>query len=174
MAMSRAERVNFTLAMISLAADSIALFVFASGVSSIPQILGYSLEDARAESASRAFNIFSGLIIAYGWLAVSWYLTRRVFVLRGDKPVAFVAPLFSRSRRIVFGVGLFLVPTIVSWGIVVFSDPHSPPSQSGGPPYHFFTVVGFILGTPLLGLAIWGCINLLMPIVHVEMLDEWM
>jgi hypothetical protein len=209
--MSFVERAGLLFGIVALLADSIALFTFATGVSSINQYIPRSVP---TQPALLFFSIASGLIIIYSWFAVSWYLVRRTFILLGQMPIRFHAPLVRRSVQTVIGIGIFLVPIAISWSIVNLPDsyikgvyilptmmnrivtvtPSSfttpqptdigvtatpqtiiiPPSEedriSTGWAQYFSICFPFYL--VLSGFIVWLPINLLMPIVHVELLLE--
>lgn len=234
--MSFVEKAGLFFGIVGVLADFTALVSFTYGFASLQQ---FTPAHVSVDSATSFFRWFSGLVIIYTWFITSWYLTRRTFVLRYEKPRAYKNPLNSRSTRTIFGVGLFLVPTFIFWSIVNISfsvsadhikavttpqvtetftsteiitgtptDTSSSvptldvtpftetltPSPTGinvtAPPtatltpeeitnrvslnlgfmyYAFF----FPLGIGFFGLIIYACLNSLMPIVHVELLDDY-
>ena len=113
--MSFVEKAGLLFGFVGLLADFAALVAFTYGFASLEQFVPSNIT---SNSASSFFRWFSGLVIIYGWFITSWYLTRRTFVLRYEKPRGYKNPLRSRSIRTIFGVGLFLVPTFIYWSIV--------------------------------------------------------
>lgn len=214
--MSKFERVTLFFGLVGLLADASAIFVFVTGLLNFNQVVSQlAPSSVSVPAASTAFTIASGLIIVYGWLSVSWYLVRRTFVLRNERPTAFHNPLSGRSFRAVLGVGIFIVPLMIAWMIVISSFSTEPSTSSSGvivptgvptitsQANHNVTATsivsainqtptprpmtpeevrslnaafgftfGLILGIPLLFLVVYGSINLLMPLVHVEMLGD--
>jgi hypothetical protein len=207
--MSFVERAGLLFGVVGLLADGAALFAFATGVSNVHEHIPPSVPTS---SALQFFALLSGLIIIYGWFAVSWYLVRRTFVLLGQMPIRFHAPLVRRSVQTVVGIGIFLIPIIIAWSIVNLPDnvvknvevfptfgsfvtvtPASGPTQAvetpvspiqqgvylppteeqrvsaGWTQYFIFCFPFFLV---LFGFIVWLPINLLMPIVHVELLLE--
>ena len=210
--MSFVERAGLLFGIVGLVADFTVLFTFATGVSNLNQYLPKSIP---AESSLLFFALTSGLMIIYGWFAVSWYLVRRTFVLLGQMPVRFNYSLTGRSLRTVVGVGFVLIPLAIAWSVVNVPDeflsgvsmtpvrivtvtpssditptstppaevltpyPTSTPETIGIPlseeekasrgwvPYFMFCFPFFLV---LFGFVIWLPINLLMPIIHVELL----
>ena len=203
---SKLEKINLVFGLVGLLADFAALLTFATGLINFNQVIPTSVPIA---SAFTTFVIVSGLLIAYGWFTVCWYLTRRLFVLtKYTRLAAFHFPLSTLSARAVAGIGLFLIPLIISWLVVSTSKvsasaqtnmpatpmptPTSTPTPTATPTllpnetpasinartlpssdYGSTSVIfGTMFGTPALGFVIWASINLLMPLIHVEMLDD--
>lgn len=210
--MSKFERISLFFGFVGLLADFAALFTFATGLLSFSQVIPSSVP---LPAASTAFSVGSGLLIAYGWLVVSWYLTRRSIVLRNERPTTFHNPLSARSARAVVGIGIFIVPLVIAWIIVTGSLPSSgspispstvvltpvitqtptqtitilttatvtntqqiptPRPMTEDEKRASNTMLGLIFGLPfgliLLGGVIYASINLLMPLVHIEMLGD--
>jgi hypothetical protein len=210
--MSFVERVGLLFGIVGLLADFTVLFTFATGVSSLNRYLPKSIP---VDSSLLFFALTSGLIIIYGWFAVSWYLVRRTFVLLGQMPIRFNYPLTSRSLRTVVGVGFVLIPITIAWSVVNLSDtfitgvgltpirvatvtpsslltstptvstgastplPTSTPETITVPPsegerissgWTFYFMFCFPFFIVLFGFVVWLPINLLMPIIHVELL----
>jgi hypothetical protein len=209
--MSFVERTGLLFGLVGLLADFTVLFTFATGVSNLNQYLPKSIP---TNSSLLFFALTSGLILIYGWFAVSWYLVRRTFVLLGQMPIRFNYPLTSRSLRTVSGVGFVLIPLMISWSVVnlpvsflsyvnlspggrlVTVTPESlsltqtpvtsteisvsptpetiviPKSEvdsaSGG--WFTYFIICFPFFIILFGFVVWLPINLLMPIVPVELL----
>jgi hypothetical protein len=211
--MSFVERAGLLFGIVTLLADGTTLFTFATGVSNIHEYIPPSIP---TPSALLFFSLLSGLLIIYGWFAISWYLVRRTFVLLGQMPIRFHAPLVRRSIQTVAGIGVFLIPLAIAWSVVNLPDnfvkgvaimptlsrivtptPSSsltqtittptdtsitetpapiiqPPSEedrvsSGWVQYFMFCFPFFFV---FFGFVVWLPINLLMPIVHVELLLE--
>jgi len=116
--MSFIEKAGLFFGVVGVMADFVALVSFNYGFASLQQ---FTPSHISSGSATSFFRLFSGLMIIYAWLITSWYLTRRTFILRYEKPRAYKNPLTSRSIRTIFGVGLFLVPTFTFWSIVNIS-----------------------------------------------------
>jgi hypothetical protein len=249
--MSFVEKAGLFFGVVGVLADFTALVSFTYGFANLEQ---FTPSHVSSDSATSFFKWFSGLIIIYAWFITSWYLTRRTFVLRYEKPRGYKNPLDSRSARTIFGVALFLIPVFIYWSIVnvsfspIFSvtplitttstpsfestlpvvEPlsgtpdlklietntaNSTPEINAGTPTPtentppetltpivlaapsqiaptnyseddarrvgiiFTGALYYILGLPLIlfifGLIIYACINSLMPIVHVELLDDY-
>lgn len=207
--MSFVERAGLLFGVVTLLADGIALFTFATGISSINQYVPTSVP---TPSALLFFSLLSGLIIIYGWFAVSWYLVRRTFVLLGQMPIRFHAPLVRRSVQTVAGIGIGIIPLAIAWSIVnlpndfikeaginptarlvtVTATPLSltqtlttdsnvtptsmtilvpiPEKERIASGWQQYFVMCFPFYLVLFGFIVWLPINLLMPIVHVELL----
>lgn len=163
--MSRIEKLGMYIGIIGFMGISLVLFGLVAGLVEIKDItpMGFSVE-----SMTNLLIYFSPLVLIYSWFSIGWYFTRRAIILINEKPVAFEQPLSSISSRFLLGTGLFFIPSVIAWFAILNFIAQVELLLYWG----LIFSMGATFTLPLLFLGVWGTINLLMPVIHVELLNK--
>lgn len=105
--MSKLEQFGLATGIIGLLSDAIALTGFFIGF--------WKPETSSEQGTVSTMSIFFVLTIFamfYGWLIISWTLTRRAYVHRNKRKKFFIDRAVS---GIIFTVGIFILPIFIAW-----------------------------------------------------------
>ncbi len=190
--LSKLEVFGLVTGVIGLIADTVGLVTFAAG------IWGFANDKGSSAPSYALFITVTGLLLVYGWLALAWIITSRTLKRFPGPPAK--SDLDDKATRSTVGIGLLLVPLAIIWFAIAFSG-NSVPLQSSAFPTPtvvtpalsmdqvtispvstsptsskteaiaagvFFTMVYLY---PLVGVGVYGCIDLLMPLVYGDLID---
>jgi hypothetical protein len=107
--MNNLEKFGLWSGIIGLVADVIAILSFLAG--------GWqptAVDSGRGQMPFLFQAVFAFLIV-YGWFSISWVLVRRAYLARKYTKQKFMSAAF----KIVFAVGLVILPLVVAWWVVI-------------------------------------------------------
>ena len=190
--LSKLEVFGLVTGVIGLIADTVGLVTFAAGIWGFANgkdssALGYAL-----------FIMITGLLLVYGWLVLAWIITSRTLKRLPEPPVK--SDLDDKATRSTAGIGLLLAPLAIIWFAITFTG-NSAPLQSSTIPMPtvvtpapsadqattsptptsltsseteaiaFGVSLTMVFVYPLVGMGVYGCIYLLMPLVYGGLID---
>lgn len=115
--MSNLERFGLISGIIGLVSDLIALTTF---------VLGYwqpATSNQTNGGMPAILIVVTGLLIFYGWVVISWVLTRRKYLIQKRRRQK---KLFESSGDAVLGVGIFVAPIYLLWIIAIAQSINDP------------------------------------------------
>ena len=117
--LSHREKFFLISGVIGLIVDLIALITFITG------LWNFNIrQDSTSETPSSIFFVITGLLMLYGWIVLTWTLTRRGInhiSEKWERQKALTRAIFYSS----LGLGVFLFPLFSFWLIAVSTTDHT-------------------------------------------------